>query len=80
VRFNGRGYPDNPTVVPAQKRKGQPRGAVLIKDYKDYKQGKLLVSPKQSNRLSHRSRRGAVRAIAREGVQRTMTGRISFLI
>ena len=43
LRFDGREYPDNPTVKPAQRIRGKPRGTVLIKDFKVYTEGKPLV-------------------------------------
>jgi len=43
LRFNGKTYPDNPTVKPAKQLTGRPRGAVLIKDFKVYTEGKRLT-------------------------------------
>jgi hypothetical protein len=44
LRFNGKTYPDNPTVKPAKRISGKPRGTVLIKDYRFYTEGKPLIS------------------------------------
>jgi hypothetical protein len=44
LRFNGRTYPDNPTVKPAKPIIGKPRGTVLIKDFRVYTEGKPLIS------------------------------------
>jgi hypothetical protein len=43
LRFNGKTYPDNPTVKPAKRISGKPRGTVLIEDFKFYTEGKLLT-------------------------------------
>jgi hypothetical protein len=56
LRFNGRTYPDNPTVKPARRVRGKSRGAVLIKDYGVYTEGKPLIPPpRQSNNGMQRS-------------------------
>jgi len=44
LRFNGKTYPDNPTVKPAKRISGKPRGTVLIKDFKFYTEGQPLIS------------------------------------
>jgi hypothetical protein len=43
LRFNGKTYPDNPTVKPAKPIKGKPRGTILIEDFKFYTEGKALT-------------------------------------
>jgi hypothetical protein len=43
LQFNGKTYPENPTVKPAKRIKGKPQGAVLIKDYGKYTEGKQLI-------------------------------------
>ncbi len=42
LQFNGKTYPDGP----GKKVKGEPRGMVLIKDYKFYTEGRPLIPPK----------------------------------
>ncbi|HKN84894.1 MAG TPA: hypothetical protein VJW17_15725 [Pyrinomonadaceae bacterium] len=42
LRFNGKTYPDNPTVKPAKRISGKPRGPVLIERFDDFRQGKPL--------------------------------------
>jgi hypothetical protein len=42
LRFNGKTYPDNPTVAPAKPLKGRPHGIVLIKNFKGYIGSKRL--------------------------------------
>ena len=44
--FNGKTYPDNPTVKPAKRIRGKPPGTILIERFDDFKQGKLLKSQK----------------------------------
>lgn len=44
LRFNGKTYPKNPTLKPAKRISGKPRGTVLIKDFKFYTEGKPLIS------------------------------------
>jgi len=44
LRFNGKTYPDNPTIKPAKRISGKPRGAVLIKDFRVYTEGIPLIS------------------------------------
>ena len=51
LRFNGATYPDNPTVKPAKRINGKPRGTVLIKRFDNCKQGKRLVGRPQSNKI-----------------------------
>ena len=43
LRFNGKTYPDNPTLKPAKRISGKPRGTVLIKDFRSYTEGKPLI-------------------------------------
>ncbi|HEY0724946.1 MAG TPA: hypothetical protein VGD41_13325 [Pyrinomonadaceae bacterium] len=43
LRFNGKTYPDNPTLKPARRISGKPRGTVLIKDFRLYTEGKPLI-------------------------------------
>lgn len=43
LRFNGKTYPDNPTVKPAKRIRSKPRGTVLIEDFKFYTEGKPLI-------------------------------------
>ena len=43
LRFNGKTYPDNPTVKPAKQITSKPRGTVLIKSFKVYTEGKPLI-------------------------------------
>jgi len=42
LQFDGRTYPENPTVEPAKRVKGQPRGEALIKRFRSYLEGKPL--------------------------------------
>ena len=42
LKFDGRTYPDNPTGEQASRVRGRPRGAVLIKDFKFYTEGRRL--------------------------------------
>lgn len=42
LKFDGRTYPDNPTDPPARRVRGKPRGVVLIRDFKDYTEGRRL--------------------------------------
>ena len=44
LRFNGKTYPENPTLKPAKRISGKPRGTVLIKDFRFYTEGKRLIS------------------------------------
>ena len=44
LQFNGKTYPDNPTIKPAKWILGKPRGTVLIKDFRFYTEGKPLIS------------------------------------
>ena len=44
LRFNGKTYPENPTVKPTKPISGKPRGTVLIKDFRFYTEGKPLIS------------------------------------
>ena len=44
LRFNGKTYPDNPTLKPAKRISGKPRGTVLIKNFGVYTEGKPLIS------------------------------------
>ena len=39
LRFDGRAYPDNPTVKPAKRVGSKPRGEILIKEYQVYTEG-----------------------------------------
>lgn len=43
LQFNGRTYPDNPTVKPAKRIKGKPRGVVLIEEFRNYTEGKQII-------------------------------------
>ena len=45
LRFDGRTYPRNPTVGPAKRVRGKPRGTLLIRDYQVYTEGSLLIPP-----------------------------------
>lgn len=57
LKFDGRGYPENPTVGPAKRVRGQPRGTVLIKRYREYTQGRPLIpQQRQSNKGMQRTR------------------------
>jgi hypothetical protein len=42
LQFDGRTYPENPTVEPAKRVEGQPRGEPLIKRFRSYMEGKPL--------------------------------------
>jgi hypothetical protein len=42
LQFDGRTYPENPTVEPAKSVNGQPRGVALIKGFRSYMEGKSL--------------------------------------
>ncbi len=42
LRFDGKTYPDNPTVEPAEPLRRFPPGKVLIKSFRSFKEGKLL--------------------------------------
>jgi len=44
LRFNGKTYPDNPTIKPAKRISGKQRGTVLIKDFRVYTEGIPLIS------------------------------------
>lgn len=62
LQFDGRTYPDNPTVKPARRVRGKPRGIILIRDYKVYTQGKPLTPPpRESNGMHPAPRRRASR-------------------
>jgi hypothetical protein len=56
LRFNGKTYPDNPTVNPAKRIKGKPAGTVLIKSFANFKQGKPLIPQRPSNKSLDASR------------------------
>jgi hypothetical protein len=54
LRFNGRAYPENPTVGPAKRVGGEPKGKVLIEKYEAFTQGRPLIPPpRQSNNGMH---------------------------
>jgi hypothetical protein len=42
LRFDGKTYPENPTIVPAHPLRGKPNGTVVIPDLR-YEQGKVLI-------------------------------------
>jgi hypothetical protein len=42
LRFDGKIYPENPTVKPAKRIRGKPPGVILIGRFDDFRQGKLL--------------------------------------
>ena len=56
LRFNGTTYPDNPTIKPVKRITGELRGAVLIKSFKAYTEGKRLIGLSTSGTLLTRLR------------------------
>ncbi len=59
LKYDGRSYPENPTVEPVKRVRGRPRGMVLIKPYTVYTQGKpLLPKRRQSNNGMHPTQAG----------------------
>ena len=42
LKFDGKTYPENPTVPPARRVRAKPGGVVLIKDFKFYTEGRRL--------------------------------------
>lgn len=45
LRFDGNRYPGNPTVAPATRVKGRPRGTVLVRRFKFYTEGSRPLRP-----------------------------------
>ena len=42
LQFDGKNYPENPSVEPARPLKSKPEGNVLIQDFRSFAEGKIL--------------------------------------
>jgi hypothetical protein len=42
LQFDGKTYPENPSVAPARSLKNRPKGKIIIQDYSSFSEGKIL--------------------------------------